>query len=151
MEAVKDKINELLLQKFTGEEYKDCFVVDITISKSKKVQVFVDCDNGVNLVTCSKLSRYLESWLDESLVLGEKYTLEVSSPGVDRPLIKRQYPKNVGRKIKVKTKEGQTIKGVLEAVFEEMISVKSEKGKKETQVNEIRFEDIEEAKIIVSF
>lgn len=151
MEAVKDKINQLLKEKFSEEDFGDCFVVDITISKSNRVQVYVDCESGVNLVTCTKLSRHLEAWLDESLTLGAKYTLEVSSPGVDRPLIKRQYPKNVGRKIKVKTKDGQITKGVLLVVKEEFIKIEVPKGKKEVKEIEIGFGEIEESKIIVSF
>lgn len=151
MEAVKDKLRDLLGQKFTEESFRDCFVVDITISKSNKVQIFVDCDSGVNLKTCSQLSRYLEAYLDESLVLGEKYTLEVSSPGVDRPLIKRQYPKNVGRNIKLKLKEDKKLKGKLEAANEGGIEVLVAKGKKESEVLSIPFDDIVEAKIIVSF
>jgi ribosome maturation factor RimP len=151
LETVKGKIEALLAEKFEEETYQDCFIVDITISKSNKVQVFVDCDSGVNLVTCTRLSRYLESWLDESLVLGEKYTLEVSSPGVDRPLIKRQYPKNIGRKIRVKTIEGEIVNGLLEKVSDEQITVKLEKDKKGSGLVEIGFDQIEESKIIVSF
>lgn len=151
MEAVKDKIKELLEQKFTEEEFQDCFLVDTTISKSNKVQVYVDCDSGVNLVTCSKLSRYLEAYLDESLVLGEKYTLEVSSPGVDRALIKRQFPKNVGRQIRIKLADEKIVKGLLKESNEEEVVVEVSKGKKETELVRLNFADIVEAKIIVSF
>jgi ribosome maturation factor RimP len=150
LEAVKGKIEALLELKFREEEFQDCFIVDITIGKNNKVQVFVDCEHGVSLATCSQLSRHLESWLDESLVLGEKYTLEVSSPGLERPLIKRQYPKNTGRQIRVKTVEGAVITGLLEKVTDENISVRVEQ-KKESALVEISFEQIEESKIIVSF
>jgi ribosome maturation factor RimP len=151
LEAVKDKLRDLLEEKFREESFQDCFVVDISISKSNKVQIYVDCDSGVNLKTCSQLSRYLEAYLDESLVLGEKYTLEVSSPGVDRPLIKRQYPKNVGRKIQLKLKEEKKVKGKLEAASDTGIEVLVSKGKKESEVLSIPYDDIVEAKIIVSF
>jgi ribosome maturation factor RimP len=151
LEAVKDKIRELLDQKFGEKDYEDCFLVDLTLSKSNKLQVFVDCDSGLNLEKCSLFSRYLESWLDESLALGEKYTLEVSSPGVDRPLVKRQFPKNKGRQIRVKTTEGKLFNGVLDSVSESYISVRIEKKKEDPSLEDIRFDDIEEAKIIVSF
>lgn len=141
----------MLKQKFMEESFRDCFVVDMTISKSNKVQIYVDCDSGLNLKACSQLSRYLEAYLDESLVLGEKYTLEVSSPGVDRPLIKRQYPKNVGRKIKLKLKEDKKLKGKLVGANEEGIEVQVSKGKKESEELSISYDDIVEAKIIVSF
>ncbi|MEX2467901.1 MAG: ribosome maturation factor RimP [Gemmatimonadota bacterium] len=43
---------------------------------------------GVTVDDCASVSRALESWLDEHARLSERYTLEVSSPGVDRPLVK---------------------------------------------------------------
>lgn len=151
LDSVKEKLGELLADKFKEQDYQDCFLVDISISKSARVQVFVDCESGLNLATCGKLSRYLEKWLDESLVLGEKYTLEVSSPGVERPLIKRQYPKNIGRKIRVKKKDGEVIEGKLEAVNEKGIIVEVQLSKKEIKSLDITFEEINESIIIVSF
>jgi len=44
--------------------------------------------DGVTVQDCAKVSRALEEWLDEHEGLGEKYVLEVSSPGVDRPLVR---------------------------------------------------------------
>jgi ribosome maturation factor RimP len=151
LDSVKEKLEGLLADKFQEEDYQDCFLVDISISKSARVQVFLDCDSGLNLATCGKLSRYLEKWLDESLVLGEKYILEVSSPGVERPLIKRQYPKNIGRKIRVKKKDGEVIDGKLEAVSEKGIQVELQLSKKEVKSLDITFEEINESIIIVSF
>lgn len=151
MEAIIEKLKQLLDEFFVQEGFGDCFLVDLIISKSGRVQVFVDCESGVTLEKCSKISRYLEAYLDESLVLGEKYTLDVSSSGIGRPLIKRQYPINIGRKIKVKTLDGSRIKGELLEVDEDGIEVMAELPKKEQKRYRIAFKDIEESKIIVSF
>ena len=151
LDPIEKKISELLEEKFRSEEFSDCFLVDIKMGKSSKLQVFVDCDNGINLERCGQISRHLESWLDESQVLGEKYILEVSSPGVDRPLIKRQYPKNIGRKIQVTLKDGTMVAATLGSVTETSITLEGILDKKETKSLELQFDDIQEAIIIVSF
>jgi ribosome maturation factor RimP len=80
--------------------------------------------------------------------------LEVSTPGVDQPLkLKRQYHKNIGRKLKVTT--GQHIlEGKLVDVGEEKIKLEQEFGegkKKETKSIEIPFSEIDKTFVLVSF
>ena len=61
---------------------------------------------GVTVDECAKVSRALESWLDEHEGLSERYVLEVSSPGVDRPLVRpRDFDRFKGEHIAVKGKE----------------------------------------------
>jgi len=151
LEPIERTIRELLEEKFQTEEYKDCFVVEIRMGKNAHIQVFMDCEQGVDLEKCGQISRHLEAWLDESQVLGEKYTLEVSSPGVDRPLIKRQYPKNIGRHIQIKRTDGDTVTGKLVQVDETRVGIEWEGAKKETKFLEIGFDEIQEAIIIVRF
>jgi ribosome maturation factor RimP len=152
LDAIKNKIKSLLKEKFSTEEFKDYFLVDLIIGKTGRVQVFVDYEHGgVTLGTCGKISRHIEAYLDESLVLGEKYTLDVSSPGVERSLIKRQFPKHIGRKVKVERNDGETLKGKLISVSPTGISVEIDISKKEQKTVEILFEEIVKSLIIVSF
>lgn len=84
---------------------------DLTVSRAGRrsvVRIMVDSDRGVNLDDVAVLSRAMSRALDEAeesggeLTAGE-YTLEVSSPGVDRPLtLPRHWRRNVGRLVKVK-------------------------------------------------
>src|SRR5690625_6104146 len=68
-------------------------------------------DSGMTLAKCQAFSRHIESYLDETLVLGEKYELDVSSPGLDRPLkLVRQYHNNIGRDLKVWLEDGTTVR-----------------------------------------
>ena len=61
---------------------------------------------GVTVDECAKVSRALESWLDEYEGLSERYVLEVSSPGVDRPLVRpRDFERFKGEHVAVKGKE----------------------------------------------
>ncbi len=137
-------------------EWQTYFLVDITVSGGKKVEVFMDGDTGITLVACRDMSRYLESLLDEGGQLGEDYTLEVSSPGATRPLrFIRQYAKHVGRTLEVKLSNGDKISGALKGVNAEDImlteTVKVKGKKKEFLERIIPFSDIQESNVKLSF
>jgi ribosome maturation factor RimP len=154
----KDQFEILVVKGLKELEFEDCFLVDIAIN-NKKVEIFLDSDDQVTFAKCRKLSRFIEEILDEKKWLGESYTLEVSSAGVDRPLkFPRQYVKNIGRKIEVKTKAEETYKGILAEANEKQIKVtwseKEKQGKKKVTVEKeinLEIEDIDKAKIKVSF
>ncbi len=156
---VEDKITSLLEEKFREDAFSDCFLVDLKLHANNKLEVFLDSDFGISFEQCQKISRYLEEYLDEERWLGEKYVLEVSSPGVSRPLmLQRQYPKNVGRKVEVKLKDGGKRTGILKdveedrIVLEEKVRVKEGKRKKTELVEtEIDFNSIAETKVKITF
>ena len=76
------------------------------------VQVLVDRDDPVSLDAVAEASRVASSALDEADVLPGAYVLEVSSPGVDRPLSEpRHWRRNVGRLVTVTSIEGPTWTG----------------------------------------
>jgi len=142
LNKIIEKIEAIAKERFKETDLSDCFIVDIEINNSK-LEVYIDTDNGVQFWQCQKLSRAIEAYLDESLELGEKYTLEVSSPGLSRPLkFKRQYPRNIGRKVEIKLKDRTKIKGKL---------IEAGQKKRDIILNEIKFEDIEKTKVLISF
>ncbi len=155
----EDRLAALLTEKFQEEDFADCFLIELTISASKKVEVIIDSDSGLTFKKCQRISRYLEQHLDEEGWLGEKYIMEVSSPGVDRPLkFHRQYVKNIGRQVEVKLLEDQVETGLLTAVHEESIDleqkVRRQEGKRKKTVIETRsipFSDIKQTKVKISF
>ena len=72
--------------------------------------------HGVTVDDCTHVSRELEKFLDETDRVSERYVLEVSSPGVERPLTKaRDYERFAGKKIAVKTNETR-IEGLLKGM-----------------------------------
>lgn len=97
---------------------------DLNVSRAGRrqvVRVVVDGDQGVNLDTVAVLSREISRALDSAeeaggaLTAGE-YTLEVSSPGVDRPLTQpRHWRRSVGRLVAVRAGERQLVGRVLAA------------------------------------
>lgn len=151
-----EEIQNLLAVKFQEEGFQDCFLVSIEQQK-KNIQVFIDADSGLNLEKCQKISRYLESVFDETSWFGEDYMLEVSSPGIDRPLIfPRQYLKNIGRELEVILPDGSEIKGMIINANEQSVTLNREEIRKEgkKKIKEIietqlPYNTIKEAKIVI--
>jgi ribosome maturation factor RimP len=98
----------------------DVFLVDLEVKGSGKqtlISVFLDNElTGLNIDICAKISREVSFLIESRSLIEDKYTLNVSSPGLDRPLKDhRQFTKNIGRNASVKytTEQGnKTIKGV---------------------------------------
>ncbi len=154
------KIETLLAEKFQEEDFTDCFFVEMALNPSNnKLEIFVDSDSGMTFRKCQQISRFLEKTIDEEAWFGPKYTLEVSSPGITRPLkFIRQYQKNIGRKVEVKLIEGGKKTGLLTKVEEEQIvleeKVRVKEGKKKVNKvleHEIPFETIKETKVKITF
>lgn len=154
---LEEKISEIVTSLMDNEEH---FLVDLNVKGLKggkvKIAVFLDGDNGISIEDCAKYSRQLGQILEEDELVDKAYTLDVSSPGLDKPLkLKRQYQKNVGRKIQVETLDNKTKTGVLKEVQESSIQILPEKKKKdkdkETKMLELAFDQIKKTKVLVSF
>lgn len=143
------------------EGFPDVFLVEWKLQRSAKsvLSISLDTDEGIKIDICAWISRKLNRFLEEEDPLDFPFRLEVSSPGVGRPLlVHRQYLKNVGRKIKVVLIDGDTRSGKLISaddagiVVEPSRSKKKKKGETEVPKNfEITFENIKEAIIEISF
>ncbi len=101
---------------------KDLF----SAGKRKILRIFIDKDGGVDVENCAKVSRCLSEELDkeENLdIIEGAYTVEVSSPGLDRPLkTKRDFERNLGKKLRVQC-DGKAIKGILKSVGDTSITL----------------------------
>lgn len=151
----KEKVSNLLEEGLL--ENPSLFLVDLSISDSYKIMVTLDGDNGVTLQDCINISRALEHNLDRE---EQDFSLEVASAGVSTPLkLVRQYKKNIGRTLKVKT-AAETIEAKLENASEESITLswtarepkKIGKGKETVEhKREIPYSEIKEAIVIIIF
>ncbi|RKN79502.1 ribosome assembly cofactor RimP [Ulvibacterium marinum] len=152
---LKDKVEMLLKEALAKDE--SLFLIDFSISSDNTIKVVIDGDKGVSLQDCMKVSRAIEHSLDRD---EEDFSLEVTSSGAASPIhIPRQYKKNIGRKLKVRTQEG-TYEGNLVETLENGIVLTWKarepkpigKGKITVQKKkEINFSEIEEAKVILKF
>lgn len=77
--------------------------VDFKVSKNPTLTVYIDKDGGVDLDTCELFHNAINAPLDEFDPYPQAYTLNVSSPGVDRPFkTARDFEKNLGKMVEVK-------------------------------------------------
>lgn len=127
----------------------DLYVVEVDVrgqKGSRVIEVFADADDGAGLDELAKLSRDLEFLLDtEDLVKG-RYTLNVSSPGADRPLLlPRQYRRHLGRPLKVTTEtpDGPNARtGTLTAVHDDAFELDVD-----GQTERIAYADVTDARV----
>lgn len=133
------------------------FIVDVITSPkigTKKILVIVDADEGFSIDDCAELSRQLSKALDETNLIDDNYLLEVSTPGVEHPLkLKRQYKRNVGRKLKIKVQD-KVVEGRLAEVDDDKVTLTQEIGsgkKTEIETVVIPFSEIDKAFVLVSF
>lgn len=138
-------------------ENKSIFLVDVNVKGNaghQKVQVFVDSDGSFGIDECSDISHRLGDILEEKQWITENYTIEVSSPGVDKPLkFLRQYPKHVGRDLDIVMKDKTRYTGRLVNVTDGFISIvpvgsKQKNKEKDVQVT-LAFSEIEKTKVLV--
>jgi len=132
--GLEEQIKQIVAKYFELTDRNDCFVVDIVL-KTKKLEIYIDSDDAVDFEICRKVSRMVEQFLDEGKQLGEDYLLEVSSPGLSRPLLlPRQFRKNIGREVTVTAADKSRLTGVLsgadDEAFELTHSVSRKEGRK---------------------
>lgn len=98
-----DKIERIALELGVGAaEELGVYIVDVEFSKGV-LCYYIDCPDGVGIDECEAFSRAVEPALDETDPIDGEYSLEVSSPGVDRKLRKeREFLYYVGREVEVK-------------------------------------------------
>ncbi|MGJ5641766.1 ribosome assembly cofactor RimP [Formosa sp. S-31] len=135
----------------------DLFLISLTISGDNAIKVIIDGDQGVNVDDCVFVSRAIEHNLDRE---EQDFSLEVMSAGAASPLTHtRQYVKNIGRTLEVKT-EKETIEAVLTDATDEEIVLEWKarepkpvgKGKVTVQKKaNIPYSDIVEAKVLIKF
>jgi ribosome maturation factor RimP len=115
---VNDKRLAELIEPVVGAAGMDLESVRMSVAgKRRLLRIVVDGDHGVSLDDAADVSREISALLDEVNALGEvPYTLEVSSPGVDRPLTEpRHWRRAVGRLVKVKVTGEGTVEGRIRA------------------------------------
>src|SRR5690606_35399804 len=156
LKIMREKVANLL--KNALEENKSLFLIDLNISEDNQIRVILDGDNGVTVEDCIAISRAIEHNLDREEF---DFSLEVMSAGVSEPLtLPRQFKKNIGRNLKVKTKNDEKIEGELIAANEENCTLTWEarepkpvgKGKVTVQKEAtLLYKDIMEAKVMITF
>jgi ribosome maturation factor RimP len=123
-----------------------CDLEDLSVTKAGRrsvIRIVVDKDGGVDLDAVADVSKLISTALDEADPLGEQpYVLEVTSPGVDRPLTRpRHWRRNIGRKV-----TAGDITGRIREVTDDGVVIEV-KGAAET----VSFGELPEGHVVVEF
>ena len=150
LNTIEKLVNEVLSQE------KEYFLVEVKIKPTNNIKVYVDGDNGISIEKCVQFNRSLYKKISVAdLFPASDFSLEVSSPGVDKPLrSKRQYLKNIGRNVQVVFNDGSEKTGKLTEVTDADIIIEESvgKGKKaEVQQVVIPFSNIKTTTVQIQF
>jgi ribosome maturation factor RimP len=149
MDSLRENIVRIAEEITASSGY---FLVDIVIrgvERSRVIEVYVDGERNITAKDCAVISRKMNEVFEEKELIKTAYRLDVSSPGIDRPLIYlKQYPKHVNRKFEITYNYGdekRKLKGILKKIEGEYLTFLTN----EEQI--INFKDIIKAKVLVSF
>ena len=151
---LKDRVHAILEPLL--QEDPSYYLVHIKVKPGHIIKVFIDGDQGLPIKQCTSFNRRLYKAIEEAAWFPEgDFALEVSSPGVDEPLLlNRQYVKNIGRKVEVTLNDDTVKEGNLLTVTEADILIEwtEGKGKKATQQQLlIPFESIKSTIVQIQF
>ena len=151
------KILEKLIEEFFSIN-PNLFLVDFSMDSLNKINITIDGDNGVKIIHCVSLTKFLKKHLNEEL---EHFSVEVSSAGLLSPLVsQRQFIKNIKRKLNIQSIDGGEFVGNLTEVSESQITIEwtiresKPIGKGKISVKKkksIAFNQIKKANLIVEF
>ncbi len=148
-----------VLEKIIGgiiDSTPGIFLVEMKMLPGNNIKVFVDGDNGVAIDKLVKYNRSFYKQIEENGFFPEgDFSLEVSSPGLDEPLILyRQYLKNLNRDVEVVMTDGIKVEGKMVSVQENEIVINEEKGKgKKKQIisHNLSFSEIKSTRVQIKF
>ena len=151
---LKDRVYALIEPLL--QEDPSYFLVHIKVKPGHIIRVYIDGDQGLPIKQCTSFNRRLYKAIEEAAWFPEgDFALEVSSPGVDEPLIlNRQYVKNIGRNVEVILNDETVYVGNLKEVTDKDILIEwtAGKGKKATQEQLlIPFENIKSTIVQIQF
>jgi ribosome maturation factor RimP len=150
--ALKDQIAELITPALQQAGY---FLEDVNLvtpGNHRIVTVIVDGESALNLDQVTVASKLVSELMDEAPFMGETpFTLEVTSPGIDRPLtLPRHFAKNVTRLLKVTQNDGVVVTGRITSNTESDVTL-SVVEKKETKEVIVALADIKRAVVEIEF
>jgi len=150
--ALKDQITELISPALQQAGY---FLEDVNLvtpGQHRIVTVIVDGESALNLDQVTVASKLVSELMDEASFMGETpFTLEVTSPGTDRPLtLPRHFAKNVTRLLKVTKTDGIVVTGRITSNTETDVTL-AVAEKKESKEVVVALADIKRAIVEIEF
>jgi len=145
------QVIELLGGEFARAGYEIEDVVIDARTRPPRIMVIADGDNALDLDTIASLSRSASALLDNLDDIDDRYVLEVSSPGVDRPLTSEKHFRRArGRKVDVLLTDGSTVAGRVGETRDDTVALVVRAGR-DWATREISLGDIAKAVVQVEF
>ncbi|OSC23402.1 ribosome maturation factor RimP [Mycobacterium vulneris] len=145
------QVIELLGGEFARAGFEIEDVVIDPRTRPPRILVIADGDNGLDLDTAATLSRSASALLDGLDTIDDQYVLEVSSPGVDRPLTSAKHFRRArGRKVDVALSDGSKLTGRVGETTDDAVALVVRAGR-DWAVREISLGDIAKAVVQVEF
>ncbi|MEJ2614917.1 MAG: hypothetical protein P8Z35_08165 [Ignavibacteriaceae bacterium] len=145
-EKIKVAVNSIV-------ERNGFFLIDFVLrgnEKNRVIEIFIDGEKNISAEDCANISREINTEIETQNLIESNYRLDVSSPGIDRPLLYlKQYPKHVNRKFDISynlNNENRKLTGKLIDVSGEDLTFLSDN--KQIIIN---FNNIKKAKVLASF
>lgn len=152
MVIVEERIKDIARSIVDSLGYKLIDIEYLAGGKGARLRIFIDKEGGVTLDDCEKASRYIGYALDVEDPIPTSYILEVSSPGLDRPLKRlSDYERYKGRLVKIKTKapigNQMVFIGRLSGILDQTVEIKLD-GEKDLTIS---LDNIRSARLEVEF
>lgn len=139
---MKEKLTQILTEMLTGREVELVEVIYVTGGRRPLARIFVDKQNGgITVNECGKVARELAVLTHVDETIPDDLIIEVSSPGIDRPLKTiADFKRNKGKLIRITAKIGdkeRDVEGVVSIVEDDKIVLSSQSGEVSFSINEI--------------
>jgi len=150
IQAIETLLGQIL------SEMEDVFLVSVRIKPTNNIKVFLDADEGLSIDKCVKINRKMYRTIEENAWYPDgNFSLEVSSAGVDEPLLLlRQYKKNIGRNVEVILNDDGRLEGKLLDANENSIQLEYKEGKNKkaiTVTKDVPFDQIKQTTVQIAF
>ena len=152
MGPMQEKLMAMFEPAISGLGYELWGLEYISQGKYSILRLYIDSENGVSVDACQKVSHQVSGILDVEDPITGQYSLEVSSPGVDRPLFSvDHYSRNVGATVKVRLRQAilgrRNFSAEIESVDKDEICLVDETG----EAIVINISDIDKANLVPKF
>jgi ribosome maturation factor RimP len=143
MTVSKAELERMIADAVEAEGYEFVEMKLARHGRNHALRVFADCEGGITLDQCGSLSRIIGRKLDEIDPFESAYTLEVSSPGLDRPLISiADFNRRIGENMRIQLAtpldKSQQIEGRLVGVEDDLLLIETCRGVVELAVTQVK-------------
>ena len=149
MARVTDGLTEMLESAVTALGYELVGVEYLSQGRHSVLRIYIDSENGITLDDCERVSHQVSGVLEVEDPIRGQYNLEVSSPGLDRPLFNlSHFDRFKGHKVQIKLRRPldgrRKFNGVIETVENEQVVIREN----ESEATALTMDDIEKANLV---